>query len=74
MLTFIFQIEHRRNLSFDSELPLRESLQPAGLLCRFEASLVSGQSLADGPSLLWAEVKGDVLLALERRENIELEL
>lgn len=64
MLNFIFQLEQKRNLSFDSELPLWEGLQPAGLFRGLEAGLVGGQSLADGPGLLGAEVEGDVLLAL----------
>jgi hypothetical protein len=53
-------------LSFDSKLPHGESFQPSGLFEGHQGSLVRGQSLADGAGLLWAQVQGDVLLALKK--------
>jgi hypothetical protein len=43
-----------------------ESFQPSGLFEGHQGSLMRGQSLADGAGLLWAQVQGDVLLALKK--------
>jgi len=54
----------RYKLSFHSKLPLREGPEGMQSLGGLQRLLVGGESLADSPGLLWAEVQGLVLLAL----------